>query len=299
ACLFLGSGAVIHAMSGQQDIRGMGGLRTRIPQTYRTFQWATFAIAGLPLGAGFFSKDEILASAFATGYFPLGFRLIVWALGTVAAFFTAFYMYRLYYLTFHGDFRGTREEDQHIHEAPPSMTVPLWILGGLSLAGGLLGLPQVFGFHPVNLIETWLHPVVPHLANAQGIVEIPAGVEIAVTLVSTLLAVAGWWLARSRYKVPQLAGDEAFDRAAPALSRTLANKYYVDEFYGETVVAPLEKLSRFFWRGIDAVIDGILALLGYAVAAIGDLLRFFQTGNVRNYALMFFLGVVIFVWVFV
>ncbi len=298
ACLFLGSGSVIHAMSGEQDIRRMGGLRPHVPQTFRTFQWATYAIAGLPLGAGFFSKDEILASAWATPYFPVGVRILVWGLGTIAAFFTAFYMYRLYYLTFYGDFRGTHEQEHHLHESPPSMTIPLWILGGLSLIGGLLGLPQVFGARPVNLIETWLHPVVPHLPNAHGLTEIPVTTEINVAAISTLLAIAGWWLAKSRYQVPQLAGDKALDRAAPALMRTLENKYYVDELYDETVVTPLESFSSFLWRGIDAIIDGLLALLGYVIAAIGDLLRFFQTGNVRNYALMFFVGVIVFIWMF-
>jgi NADH-quinone oxidoreductase subunit L len=296
ACLFLGSGSVIHAMSGEQDIRRMGGLKPHIPQTFRTFQWATYAIAGLPFGSGFFSKDEILASAWATPYFPAAGK-VVWALGTVAAFFTAFYMYRLYYLTFYGNFRGTHEQEHHIHESPPSMTIPLWILGALSLVGGLLGLPQVFGFRPVNFIEGWLHPVVPHLPQSYGLVEIPAAVEITVAAISTLLAIAGWWLAKSRYEVPQLAGDEAIDRAAPALARMLENKYYVDEFYDQTVVTPLESLSQFLWRGIDALIDGVLALLGYVIAAIGDLLRFFQTGNVRNYALMFFVGVIVFIWI--
>ncbi len=297
ACLFLGAGSVIHAMGGQQDVRGLGGLKDRIPVTFRTFQFATYAIAGLPLGAAFFSKDEILASAFATPFFSPAIRIFIWALGTIAAFFTAFYMYRLYYLTFYGKFRGTPEEEHHLHESPPSMTVPLWILGVLSLVGGFIGIPQIFGAQPVNLIETWLHPVVPHIPNAIGVIEIPLGVEIGVGLFSTLIAILGWWLAMVRYKVPQLAGDEAIDRAAPELSRTLANKYYVDEFYDQAVVTPLNRFSRFLWRGIDAIIDGIAALLGYVVAAIGDLLRFFQTGNVRNYALMFFIGVVVFVWV--
>src|SRR5207248_8425017 len=127
ACLFLGSGSVIHAMSGEQDIRKMGGLRSKIPQTYRTFAIATYAIAGLPLAAGFFSKDEILASAWATPYFPAVGKL-VWLLGTVAAFFTAYYMYRLYYLTFYGDFRGSHAQEHHLHESPPPMPIPLALL---------------------------------------------------------------------------------------------------------------------------------------------------------------------------
>jgi NADH-quinone oxidoreductase subunit L len=288
ACLFLAAGSVIHAMSGEQDIRKMGGLKSRIPQTFRTFQWATYAIAGLPLASGFFSKDAILASAWATPYFPAAGK-VIWALGTVAAFFTAFYMYRLYYLTFHGEFRGTHEQEHHLHESPPSMTIPLWVLGGLSLVGGLIGIPH---FIAPNLIEHWLHPVV------NGGIEIAAPVEITIAAISTLLAIGGWWLAKSRYQVQQVAGDQALERIAPALARTLENKYYVDELYDRVVVTPLQELSRFLWRGVDALIDGLLALLGYVIAAIGDLLRFFQTGNVRNYALMFFLGVIVFIWIF-
>src|ERR1043166_8663309 len=206
ACLFLGSGSVIHAMGGEQDIRKMGGLRDKIPQTFRTFQWATYAIAGLPLAAAFFSKDEILASAWATPYFPTVGK-VVWLLGTIAALFTAVYMYRLYYLTFYGKFRGTHEQEHHLHESPPSMTVPLWILGILSLVGGFIGIPQIFGDRPVNLLETWLHPVIPHIEEARGIIEIPLTTEITVAAVSTLIAILGWWIARSRYKEPQLAGD--------------------------------------------------------------------------------------------
>jgi NADH-quinone oxidoreductase subunit L len=296
ACLFLGSGSVIHAMGGEQDMRKMGGLKDKIPQTFRTFQFATYAIAGLPLAAAFFSKDEILSSAFATPYFR-GVGKLVWLLGTVAALFTAFYMYRLYYLTFYGSFRGTHEQEHHLHESPPSMTIPLWILGILSLVGGFIGIPQIFGERPVNLLESWLHPVIPHIPNAEGLFEIPLSTEIGVAVFSTLIAILGWWLAKSRYKVPQLAGDAAMEEKAPALARALENKWYVDEMYDVAVVTPLEKISIFLWKGIDAMIDGTLALVGYIVAAFGDLLRFLQTGNVRNYALMFFAGVVIFIWV--
>src|SRR5438552_1527362 len=296
ACLFLGSGSVIHAMSGEQDIRKMGGLRDKIPQTFRTFAIATFVIAGFPPAAGFFSKDEILASAWATPYFPAVGKL-VWLLGTLAAFCTAFYMYRLVYLTFYGAFRGTHEQEHHLHESPPSMTIPLWILAALSFFGGFLGIPQVLGFPPVNLLERWLGPVVPEIAGAHHLIEIPAAAEWTVMIVSTLVAIAGWLAARALYKEKELASDVAFEQRAPALARALENKWYVDELYGAIIVRPLEGMSVFFWRVVDAIIDGIAAMLGYIVAACGDLLRFFQTGNVRNYALMLFAGVVIFIWV--
>jgi NADH-quinone oxidoreductase subunit L len=298
ACLFLGSGSVIHAMSGEQDIRYMGGLKEKIPQTFRTFQLATFAIAGLPIAAGFFSKDEILANAFATPYFP-GIGKVVWLLGTAAAFCTAFYMYRLYYLTFYGKFRGTHEQEHHMHESPAWMTVPLWILAALSLVGGLLNIPHVIHVPGAGWLAHWLHPLYPSVPGTHGVIELEAQTEYIVAGLSTLIAIFGWWLARKKYKEPQLASDVAFEQKAPGLARAIENKWYVDEFYGKTVVGPLHAISTFSWKIIDAIIDGIAAMLGFTVRAFGDLLRFFQTGNVRNYALMFFLGVIVFIWMFV
>ncbi|MGZ4810316.1 MAG: NADH-quinone oxidoreductase subunit L [Thermoanaerobaculia bacterium] len=297
ACLFLGSGSVIHAMSGEQDIRKMGGLKDKIPQTYRTFAIATYAIAGLPLAAGFFSKDELLASAWATPYFP-GVGKFVWFLGTCAAFCTAFYMYRLLYLTFYGSFRGTHEQEHHLHESPASMTVPLWILAALSAFGGLLGIPHIFHGPFTNILGRWLEPVVPNIPGANHILEIPVASEITVALISTLVAVVGWLAARALYKDKQLATDLAVEQRTPGLAHTLDNKYYVDEIYAAIIVRPLERMSVFLWRIVDAIIDGIAAMIGYVVEGFGDLLRFFQTGNVRNYALMLFLAVVVFVWIF-
>ncbi|HET7433210.1 MAG TPA: NADH-quinone oxidoreductase subunit L [Thermoanaerobaculia bacterium] len=298
ACLFLGSGSVIHAMGGEQDIRRMGGLRDKIPQTFRTFAIATYAIAGLPLAAGFFSKDEILASAWATPYFPT-IGKIVWLLGTLAAFCTAFYMYRLVYLTFYGKFRGTHEQEHHLHESPASMTVPLWILAILSLFGGLLSLPHIIHVPGAGFLAHWLHPIVPEVEGAHHIIEIPVAQELTVALISTLVAIAGWFVAKSLYKDKQLASDEAFERRSPRLARAIENKWYVDEIYAAAVVQPLEWLSIFFWKGIDALIDGIAAMLGFVVRGFGDVMRFFQTGNVRNYALMFFIGVIVFIAFFV
>jgi NADH-quinone oxidoreductase subunit L len=275
----------------------MGGLKDRIPQTYRTFAIATYAIAGLPLAAGFFSKDELLASAWATPYFP-GVGKFVWFLGTMAAFCTAFYMYRLLYLTFFGTFRGTHEHEHHLHESPPSMTVPLWILAGLSAAGGLLGIPHIIHGPFTNILGHWLAPVVPEIPGAHHLIEIPVASEITVALISTFVAVAGWLAARALYKEKQLATDAAIAEKTPGLARMLENKYYVDEVYAAVIVRPLERTSVFLWRIVDAVIDGIAAMLGYVVEGVGDLLRFFQTGSVRNYALMFFLAVVVFVWIF-
>ncbi|HJQ41308.1 MAG TPA: NADH-quinone oxidoreductase subunit L [Thermoanaerobaculia bacterium] len=285
ACLFLGSGSVIHAMSGEQDIRRMGGLKSKIPITFWTFLIATIAIAGFPPFAGFFSKDEILASAFVTPYFP-GVGKVIYILGTLAAFCTSFYMYRLVYLTFYGSFRGTHEQEHHLHESPPSMTIPLIVLAALSAVGGLLGLPHVIGH---NFLAHWLH--------IEGF-EIHASTEWTVMIISTLVAVAGWFFAMRLYRDRGLATDEAFEQRSPALARAIENKWYVDELYAKIVVGPLAALSRFFWKGVDMVIDGIAAMLGFIVRGFGDILRFFQTGNVRNYALMFFIGVVVFMVVF-
>ncbi|MDP9191917.1 MAG: NADH-quinone oxidoreductase subunit L [Acidobacteriota bacterium] len=292
ACLFLGSGSVIHAMSGEQDIRNMGGLKNKIPHTYRTFAIACYAIAGLPLAAGFFSKDEILVSAWATPYFP-GVGKFVWLLGTLAAFCTAFYMYRLLYLTFHGTFRGTHEQEHHLHESPATMTGPLWVLAILSIFGGLLSLPHALWHGPS--LSKWLHSITPDVAGTFNEIHLELSTEIMIAAISTLIALAGWLLARSLYKEKQLAADVAFEQRAPGLARALENKWYVDELYAKIIVDPLAALSRFFWKGIDAVIDGIAALLGYVVRGFGDVLRFFQTGNVRNYALMFFIGVIVFI----
>jgi NADH-quinone oxidoreductase subunit L len=301
ACLFLGSGSVIHAMGGEQDIRKMGGLRSKIPITFWTFAVATFTIAGFPIAAGFFSKDEILASAFSTPYFPqLG--KAIWVLGSIAALFTAFYMYRLVYMVFFGSFRGTHEQEHHVHEAPATMTIPLIVLAFLSAVGGALGIPHLLG-HPIHvphLLDTWLHPIFPEIDGVRdGIFTIPASAEILVMVGSTLLALAGWWLAKAWYRDRGLATDDRLATQHAGTWRTLENKYWVDEIYDASVVTPLRRLSNFSWRGIDAVIDGTLMLSGYVVAAVGDLLRFFQTGNVRNYALMLLLGVVVFMWIYI
>jgi NADH-quinone oxidoreductase subunit L len=290
ACLFLGSGSVIHAMSGEQDIRHMGGLKSKIPITFWTFLIATIAIAGFPPFAGFFSKDEILASAFVTPYFP-GLGKFIWLLGTLAAFCTAFYMYRLVYLTFYGSFRGTHEQEHHLHESPPAMTAPLIILAALSAVGGALGLPHVIGS---NFLGHWLGYVIPEVEGTHAEIHIPASSEWTVMIISTLVAIAGWFLAMRLYKDRGLASDQAFEQRAPGLAHAIENKWYVDELYAAVIVRPLAALSRFFWKGIDAVIDGIAAILGFVIRGFGEVLRFFQTGNVRNYALMFFIGVVVF-----
>src|SRR5229473_2733745 len=263
ACLFLGSGSVIHAMSGEQDIRSMGGLRKKIPITYWTFLIATVAIAGFPPLAGFFSKDEILASAFANPYFPKPFNIFIWIVGSVAALCTSYYMFRLVYLTFFGDFRGTHEQEHHLHESPATMTIPLIVLATLSVFGGMiLGIPH----H--HFLAGWLKPIFAEIPGTpEGQYEISPNVEYALMLVSSAIAVIGWWIARTRFRTRGLEADNQFAQNMPAVARGMENKWYVDEAYGATIVRPLEGFSQFLWRGIDALIDGLLALAGYVVAA--------------------------------
>jgi NADH-quinone oxidoreductase subunit L len=288
ACLFLGSGSVIHAMSGEQDIRKMGGLKSKIPITYWTFFIATIAIAGFPPFAGFFSKDEILGSALSTPYLPAGVRYLVWGLGSIAAFCTAYYMFRLVFLTFFGQFRGTHEQEHHLHESPATMTIPLIVLAALSTIGGL-----ALAWH--HNLAHWLAPIYPELEGRVSEFEIAN--EYLLMGVAVAIAALGTWLAYARFYKRGLEADARFEANSPALARAIENKWYVDELYGAIIVRPLERISQFFWRVVDAVIDGIAAMLGYVVQGIGDLLRFFQTGNVRNYALMLFLGVIVFIWV--
>jgi NADH-quinone oxidoreductase subunit L len=294
ALLFLGSGSVIHAMSGEQDMRSMGGLKKHLPVTYRTFLIATLAIAGIPPLAGFFSKDEILAAAGAEG------QWLLYAVGLVTAGLTACYMFRAVYLTFHGKFRGTEEQRHHLHESPPVMTVPLVILAVGSVFAGFLGIPNAlahaFGGEDWNWIHHFLEPVYAVVgAHGEGEAHhLSTGLELALMALSVAVAVTGILIARSFY-----GGDKGLSkgRATAArfsgLHRLLVNKYYVDEIYDAAIVKPLRGLSRFFWRGVDGrAIDGSIHLGAYLTRLFGDFGRLTTTGNVRNYALYFFLGVV-------
>src|SRR5438270_12922186 len=195
ACLFLGSGSVIHAMSGEQDIRSMGGLRKKIPITYWTFLIATIAIAGFFPFAGFWSKDEILGSALYSPYLPAGMRYLIWGLGTVAAFCTAYYMFRLVFLTFFGDFRGTHEQEHHLHESPWTMTLPLIVLATLSAIGG-----AILGWPHRHFLAAWLHPIFPEIAGVPEVqYEISPNLEYGLMFVSTAIAALGIWAAYARF----------------------------------------------------------------------------------------------------
>ena len=296
ACLFLGSGSVIHACSGEQDIRQMGGLKKHLPTTYWTFLVATLALAGIPVFAGFFSKDEILGRVFAAGAGNLhGFGtayLVLWGCGLVAAFMTAFYMFRLVYSTFHGSFRGPREAEQHLHESPGLMTWPLRILAAGSAVVGFLGVGRALTFgKDWNVFEHYLSKVVTsvEVEHHPGL-----GTEWLLIAASVVVALGGIGLARRFY-----AGERAFEaprrlaERLPLAYAAVANRYWVDETYQVLVVRPLQKLSWFLWKGVDTVaIDGTLNAGAFFTEITGDLLRFLQTGNARNYALMILAGAV-------
>ena len=293
ACLFLGSGSVIHALGGEQDMRKMGGLKRHLPTTYWTFLVATLALAGIPVFSGFFSKDEILGRVFAAGMGDLNgygkVYLALWVLGVVGAFLTAFYMFRAVHMTFSGEFRGTPEQEHHLHEAPPSMAWPLRILGVGSVVVGFVGIGKALTFGAdVNLFEHFLHETAPVVEVGH----VGLGLEWALILLSVGVAVLGIYLATRFYTGEQaFAVPRSFAERFPRLYQLVANKYYVDELYGAAIVKPLERTSYFAWKGIDTVaIDGTLNALAFFTEITGDFLRFFQTGNVRNYALWILAG---------
>jgi NADH-quinone oxidoreductase subunit L len=288
ACLFLGSGCVIHAMSDEQDIRKMGGLKSKLPITYWTFLIATLAISGIPPLAGFFSKDAIL-----TGVFEAG-RPVLFGIGLFTAGLTAFYMFRLVSLTFYGEFRGTPEQEHHLHEARPTMTAPLVLLAALSIVGGWVGLPAVFGEH-ANRFEAFLTPIFLPLSEAHGAAHeaLPHATEWLLMGVSVAAAAAGILLASSWYAKNAGRTPAKIAGAFPGLYALVADKFRIDELYGALFVRPFTWLCRVFWKVVDVLlIDGVLNATAFLVELAGDILRFLQTGNVRNYALSFFLGLV-------
>jgi len=247
ALLFLGSGSVIHGMSGEQDMRKMGGLKSKMPKTHLTMLIGCIAIAGIPPLAGFFSKDEILWSAFKIG----GYGYFVWGLGVVTAAMTAFYMFRLYHMTFSGSFRGTHEQEHHVHESPWTMTIPLQVLAVGSVIAGFAGIPHVIDLaHVGNRIELWLEPVFEsaqatlfggaHAASAVfAHVAHGTGLELGLMALSIGLAGGSILLASSIFKADAAAADARLATSFAGLHKLLLNKYYVDEIYNAVFVRGL------------------------------------------------------------
>ncbi|MEY2720065.1 MAG: dehydrogenase subunit [Bacteroidota bacterium] len=290
ALLFLGSGSVIHGMHEEQDIQKMGGLKKHMPITYRTFLIGTLAISGIPFFSGFFSKDEILWFAWLNG------SPILWAVGALAAFTTAFYMWRLTSLTFLGEERFDHHH-VHPHESPATMTIPLIVLAVLSAFGGLLGVPHVIGhaLHIPNLLEGWLEPI---FAVSNEMLPKHTGdhttVEIGLMVASSVLAVIGIMYARSIYS-QGLSRATAMAEKMSGIYRMLLNKYYVDEIYHAVVAGPILAASRdFLWKIVDViVIDGVVNGSAKSMGAAAGVLRRMQTGVAQNYALVMMIGIVI------
>ena len=288
ACLFLGSGSVIMAMHHEQDMRAMGGLAPKVRRTFLTMMVATVAIAGIPPLAGFFSKDQILGAAFAGGH-P-----VLFAIGLFTAGMTAFYMFRLARMTFYGEFRGTPETEKRVHESPATMTVPLVVLAAGSLLVGFLGVPEALGGS--NRFVSFLAPSLAtahphHLSHATEYVLM--ALSVAVALAGIGLAWRWYGQKGATQEVPSAAA-QAFYEKTGALGRLVENKWFVDEGIEAAVLSPFRKIGTFLWRGFDSlVIDGIVNASAFLVELTGDLVRFFTTGNVRNYALSFSLGILV------
>jgi NADH-quinone oxidoreductase subunit L len=287
ALMFLGSGSVIHAMHEEQDIRKMGGLKKYLPITYFTFTLGWLAIIGMPPFAGFFSKDEILWQAFSS---PLGHKGL-WFVGVLGAMCTAFYMTRLMALTFWGKSRVPA--DVHPHESPAVMTIPLIVLGLLSVIGGWVGVPHVLGQflpgHPGNLLEHWFEGVIhlPAVAEEHG----SSAIELSLMGISVSLAGISAIVAYQFYVVsPELPAQWA--KRFGGFYNLVANKYFVDELYFGKIINPLVEASRGLWAYVDVnFIDRTTYLVSDVVKGLGSMARSLQNGNLQQYALYIAMGV--------
>lgn len=282
ALLFLGAGSVMHALSGELNMQKMGGLKGKIPVTFWTVFAAVLAISGIPFFSGFFSKDEILWRAFSQGNF------ILWLIGAITAGMTAFYMFRLLFLTFFGKSRVEESVKPHIHESPKIMIIPLVILAILSIIGGYVGVPKSLGGG--NHFERFLSPV---FGEAEKIIHHSASTEYILMIISIAVALVGIFFAYRFYvSKPELPKSLAQRYGLPY--KVLLNKYYVDEFYFKVIINPLLKFATFLWQFFDIkIIDGIANGLAEMVNFIGGVFRKIQTGYVRNYALSMVLGVIL------
>jgi len=281
ALLFLGCGSVIHALGGEQDMRKMGQLKAKLPVTGRTFLWASLANAGIIPLAGFWSKDEILAGAFAGGHY------LLWLLGSAGAFLTAFYMFRLYYTVFEGADRVDPHAAHHLHEAPRVMVVPLLVLGiGTWAVGLLFGVPPDRGVY-----HRFVEPILAaHGAPAHAM---GPGTTIGLMIIATAVAVAGIGLARAWYKTGDSPAPARAAERFRGLYTAVLNKYWVDEAYDAILVEPIRRGAVRLWRAFDeGVVDGLVNWVGAWVQGQAQELRRVQTGTVPTYVLSFLVGVV-------
>ena len=278
ALLFLGAGSVIHAMGGEQDMRNMGGLKKHMSITHFTFLLGCLTIAGMPPFAAFFSKDQILAAAFES-------NPVYWVVGVITAFMTAFYMFRLYGMTFIGKFRGTHEQEHHLHESPSAITLPLIILAVLAVIGGWIGIPEIF-MHGGDRLEAFLEPVfsqsnthIASLHQQHGLSHATEYALMAVSVIGALIALVYAWNKYGKYQ--KSTAEET------GIGKVLANKWYVDEFYNAIIVKPIQSIAGFLnsvveKKGIDGFVNGVGKAVNYSSRQI----RLLQNGQVSSYMLM-------------
>lgn len=280
ALLFLGAGSVIHAMGGEQDIRKMGGLKKALPITFMTMFLGTIAISGLPPFSGFFSKDEMLAHVYDHSKF-------LWFLGVVTSMLTAFYMFRLMFLTFWGSFRGTHEQEHHLHESPKSMTVPLMVLATLSVIGGALGLPEFW--HMKNWMAENLDPVIIR-KNPSILSHDTEWMLMGLAVASAIATIYFAYMLFIKNNVQPAAGEKEMK----GWQKIIYNKYYVDEFYDGLIRKPLDAISTAFHKFFDTqIIDGIVNGVGNAVNGLSGLIRNLQTGHIGFYIMAMVVGVLV------
>ena len=284
ALLFLGAGSVIHAMHHEQDMRNMGGLKAKLPITFFTMLMGTIAISGLPPFSGFFSKDEILAHVYEH-------NPTLWVIGVIGAMLTAFYMFRMLFLTFWGSFRGTKEQEKHLHESPKSMTIPLVVLAILSVFGGLIGVPEVLGGH--HWLAQFLSPVLVYTKAVSGeAVPLDHATEyllMGISVGAALLAIGIAYVTYVSRKVLPI--SDAENRSF--LSKLSYHKFYIDEVYEALITRPLDAISTFFYKVVDKLgIDGLVNGAGTTAKEASKTLRLIQTGNVGFYIFMMVAGIV-------
>ncbi len=289
ALLFLCAGSVIHAMSGEQDIRKMGGLKKVLPITHLTFLIGTIAISGIFPFSGFFSKDEILAAAFEHNE-------MYWLLGIIVSMMTAFYMFRLYFLTFYGDVRGTKHQQEHLHESPKSMTIPLMILAVLAALGGFVGMPD--GFLGIHSIKHMLHGYLDTTYDAGSASRIGAaahfnGHEALLMGLAVAGALAAIYFAYMMYRKNGVLPD-ASEATMSKPQRTIYNKYYVDEIYDAIIRKPLDKLSDITYRLFEIkVVDAFVNGVGNMTRRAGDVVKLMQAGTLGFYVFAMALAVIL------
>lgn len=278
ALLFLGAGSVIHAMSGEQDMRFMGGLKSKIPVTYWTFLIGTLAIAGIPPLSGMISKDEILVALWAKS--P-----IIWGLTLFSAALTGIYMFRLLFLTFFGNFRGTEEQKHHLHESPISMTLPLVVLAVLSVVGGFINLPHFIGHGEYQNLAHWLEPLYVYGAKHA---EVPFNIEMILLAITLVMVAAVFFIVRNIYVTKNKMAQP--EENYIGWERLSAKKLLIDELYNATVVKPVEGLGK-GTRMFDKLMDRFFNFVGFGAVDSGRAFKKFQNGNVENYVLIMSLAI--------